>query len=72
MDYSAVNRLSGMTQYFQGYGKLAEMFIPDDTLEEVTQGDDANKWPEVILCHLCFMKVRSLADLLFSEDESDI
>lgn len=69
VNYDAVNRLGGITQYLQGHEKLAAMFVPDETLEEIIQGNDANKWPERVLCHLCTYKMPFLIDMLFEDEE---
>jgi hypothetical protein len=54
VDYDTVNRLQGMTTYFQGHQALAEMFMPDQTLEHVVDGEDPEGWGEVVLCQNCF------------------
>lgn len=55
VDVNAVNRHLGMTQHFQGNSTIAEVFSTDDTLEHVMHGEDANKWPEMVICQKCFV-----------------
>lgn len=68
--YEAIRRLAGLTEYFQGHGALAEMFSPDRSLELVVQGDDANSWPELVICQSCFMG-NPLLVLLFEKFGKD-
>ncbi len=71
VDPSAVNRYVGMTQYFQGHTALADVFATDKTLEHVMQGEDANQWPEMIICLRCFAGNPILAQLLFDRSGED-
>ena len=55
VDYNAVQRHTGLTMMMGGSGALADVFSPDRTMEKIVHGEDANKWPEMVLCQECFM-----------------
>jgi hypothetical protein len=62
VNVGAVNRHVGMTQHFQGHAALAAVFSPDETLEEIAEGPDANRWPEATICADCFLGDKILAN----------
>lgn len=68
--YEAVRRFAGMREYFQGHEALAEIFSPDRSLELVIQGEDANSWPELVICQSCFI-ANPLLVLLFEKFGKD-
>lgn len=55
VDYAAVNRHLGLAQMLQS-AALAEVLGPDEALERIVAGEDANGWPERVLCQRCFVE----------------
>lgn len=68
VDYAAVNRFSGLAQYFGGNSSLADVFSPDESLEKVLNGNDANQWPETVICLDCFANDPVLINALERSD----
>jgi hypothetical protein len=69
VDYNAVSRLQGLSQYFGNY-EIAKAFSPDKTLAVLVDGADANKWKEMVICQGCMVHSSILA-LLFEKGGSD-
>lgn len=70
VDYSAVNRFAGLPQSFQEHQSVAEVFATNQTLEVLVSGDDANEWPEMVICQECCFS-NDLSRKLFEKASDD-
>lgn len=69
VDYNAVSRLQGLSQYFGNY-EIAKVFSPDKTLAVLVDGNDANRWKEMVICQGCMLH-NDILPLLFEKGGSD-